>query len=304
MLPLRRKKEKVDPKLREILRKVRKIHITTRKMVQDVFSGEYHSIFKGRGMDFAEVREYQPGDDIRTIDWNVTARMNHPYVKLYQEERELRVMVVVDMSGSVGFGTRGKLKREMIIEISALLIFSAINNNDLVGLLIFTDKIEKVILPKKGLSHGLRLIRDLLAFEPTGKKTNISGALEFLNSMLKRFSIVFMISDFLDGDFRKPLAIASKKHDFVPLVITDPAEHNLTPLGLVEIEDAETGELIIVDMGDNAVIKTFVDSSKKEEENLKKLFGSIGLEPLYISTEQDYVKALDFFFRKRARQFR
>ncbi len=294
-------KESEEERLREILRKVRKIDIATRKVVQDVFSGEYHSVFRGRGMDFSEVREYQPGDDVRTIDWNVTARMGRPYVKLFEEERELTVVIAADMSRSSVFGTVNEIKRDIAVEIAALLAFSAIANNDVVGLLMFTNDVEKYIPPEKGKQHALRIIRELLGFQPTHAKTDISKALQYLYRILIRSSIVIVISDFLDEDIFKPLSLMAKKHDLVPVVISDPVERKFKGAGVVILEDAETGETIAVDTSDSDVYRQFEAETSAEFEQQKKLFGSLGIDPIYISTDQDYVKALELFFKKRKR---
>lgn len=299
-----RQKESEDERLREILRKVRRIDITTRKIVQDVFSGEYHSVFRGRGMDFSEVREYQPGDDVRTIDWNVTARMGKPYVKLFEEERELTVVIAADMSGSSAFGTVNEIKREISIEIAALLAFSAIANSDLVGLLMFTNQVEKFIPPDKGKQHTLRIIRELLAFQPAHSKTDIKNALEYLYRILIRSAIVFIISDFLDENIKKPLSLVAKKHDLIPIVISDPAERRFEGAGVVILEDAETGDTIAVDTSAPDVYEQFAQMTNQELEMQKKLFGSLGIDPIYISTDTDYVKALELFFRKRSQKFK
>lgn len=299
-----RKQESEEQKLREILRKVRKLDISTRKIVQEVISGQYHSVFRGRGMDFSEVREYQPGDDVRSIDWNVTARMRRPYVKLYEEERELTVVIAADMSRSSAFGTRNEIKREMAVEIAALLAFSAIENSDLVGLLMFTDRVEKFVPPKKGKQHTLRLIRELLAFEAKHTHTDIASAFEYLYRLLKRSSIVFVISDFLDENISKSLMLMAKKHDLIPIVVSDPAEIKFEGSGVVVLEDAETGEVVAVDTSDPDVYKQFSRDTNSEIERQKKLFGTIGIEPIYISTDTDYVKALELFFKKRKLKFR
>lgn len=297
-----REKESREGRLREILRKVRKIDIATRRVVEDIFSGQYQSVFRGRGMDFSEVREYAPGDDVRAIDWNVTARMGRAYVKLFEEERELTVVIAADMSGSSAFGTKNELKREIAVETAALLSFSAIANNDLVGLLMFTDRVEKFIPPKKGKKHSLRVIRELLAFEPKHKKTNIAVALEYLYNILKRSSIVFLISDFLDGDFRRPLLLMSKKHDLVPIVISDPAERSFEDVGVVVLEDAESGELVVVDTSSAAVKGTFSNQTANEAKAQARLFASLGIDAVYISTDDDYIKTLQLYFRRRARR--
>ncbi len=299
-----RKKESEEERLREILRKVRKIDITTRKMVQEIFSGEYHSVFRGRGMEFSEVREYLPGDDVRTIDWNVTARMGKAFVKIFEEERELTVLIAADMSRSSAFGTRNELKREIAVEISALLAFSAIENSDLVGLLMFTDRVEKFIPPKKGKLHSLRIIRELLGFEPTHEQTNIGDALQYLYRLLKHSAIIFVISDFLDTDIKKPLALLANKHDVIPVVISDPAEHRFTNAGVVILEDAETGEIIEVDTSDKTAINTFKEQTRLEFEQQKKLFASVGVDAVYINTDEDYVKSMEKYFKMRAGKLR
>ena len=228
---------------RELLKQVRQIEIKTRGLVNEVFSGEYHSVFKGRGMEFSEVREYEPGDDIRSIDWNVTARFGHPYVKIFEEERELTVMLLIDMSGSLIFGSVEKTKQQIAAELSAILAFSAMKNNDKVGLILFTDSIEKFVPPRKGKSHILRIIREVLSFEPRGNKTDLKGALEYFNHIIKKKSIVFLLSDFFDSGYEKILKIVGKKHDLIGMVINDPRENDLPEAGLIKFRDAETGEI-------------------------------------------------------------
>ncbi len=288
---------------KELLRKVRKIEITTNRIVNDVFAGEYHSVFKGRGMEFEEVREYQMGDDIRTIDWNVTARYGHPFVKRYVEERELTVMLLVDASSSGEFGTGWQLKGELAVEICALLAFSAIKNNDKVGLIIFTDKIEKVILPKRGRKHVLRVIRELLYFKPEDKKTDIKGALDYLNKILTRKAIVFLISDFLGKDYELALNVANKRNDLVAIKIRDPREIDLPPLGIIEFEDAETGETIVVDTYNSEIRKLFTDMSSDYQDQLEKLFKKLGVDYINVMTDKPYINSLVRFFQKRARRF-
>ncbi|OQX88612.1 DUF58 domain-containing protein, partial [candidate division KSB1 bacterium 4484_87] len=257
---------------KEVLKKVKRIEIATRGLVNDVFSGEYHSVFKGRGMEFSEVREYQPGDDIRTIDWNVTARMGHPFVKVFEEERELTVMLLVDVSSSGEFGTFERMKAEIATEICALLAFSAIKNNDKVGLIIFTDQIEKFIPPKKGKSHVLRVIRELLYHKPEGTKTDISSALEYLNRVTRRRSVVFLVSDFISSDYDKALQIANRRHDIVAITVTDPREVEMPNVGFVELEDAETGEIVLVDTSVGSVRQLYQRNTTKEIESREKLF--------------------------------
>ena len=289
---------------KELIKKIRRIEIRTKKLVNDVFSGEYHSIFKGRGMEFVEVREYQPGDDIRIIDWNVTARYGFPFVKKFKEERELTVMLLVDASSSGQFGTFDKMKEEIAAEICALLAFSAIKNNDKVGMIVFTDKIEKYIPPKKGRSHVLRLIRDILYFEPENKKTDIALALDYLGKVIKRRSVVFLISDFLGGDFEKSLRIANKKHDLIAIKITDPREMELPDIGFLELEDAETGELILIDTKDKKVRSSFAENFRKNRNYLDKNFKSIDLDNVWIFTNQPYTDPLMRFFQMRERKIR
>jgi len=289
---------------KEILKKVRRIEITTRSLVNDVFSGEYHSVFKGRGIDFSEVREYTMGDDIRTIDWNVTARMGHPYVKIFQEERELTVILMVDVSSSGNFGTYEQMKGEIATEICALLAFSAIKNNDKVGLIIFTDRVEKFVPPKKGKSHVLRVLRELLYHKPESTQTDIAGALEFLNKITKRKSVVFLVSDFISTGYEKALQIANKKHDVVAITITDPRETELPPVGYIELEDAESGEIYVLntrDAGIRAVFSKEADQSRKRRE---KLFKSMNVDYIDVFTHLPYIKPLIRFFRMRAKKFR
>jgi len=289
---------------KEILKKVKRIEITTRGMVNDVFSGEYHSVFKGRGMEFSEVREYQIGDDIRTIDWNVTARMGHPYVKVFEEERELTVMLLVDVSSSGNFGTYERMKGEIAIEICALLAFSAIKNNDKVGLIIFTDGIEKFIPPKKGKSHVLRVLRELLYHKPQGTQTDIANALEYLNRLTKRRSVVFLVSDFINTGYEKALQIANRRHDIVAITVTDPREKELPDVGFIELEDAETGEMILVDTSYSEVRSLYSRQSTDDIQYRNKLFKSINVDHIDIQTDKPYVEPLIRFFRIRAKRFR
>jgi uncharacterized protein (DUF58 family) len=289
---------------KEIIRKVRRIEIRTKKLVNDVFSGEYHSIFKGRGMEFEEVREYQPGDDIRIIDWNVTARYGYPFVKKFTEERELTVMLLVDASSSGEFGTAQRMKGEIAAELCSVLAFSAIKNNDKVGMIIFTDKIEKYIAPKKGSSHVLRLIREVLYFEPEHQRTDINCALEFLGRIIKRRCVVFLVSDFLSTGYEKRLSIANKRHDVVAIKIVDPREIQLPNVGFIELEDTETGEQILIDTKDSRVRKNFQDYAMTEQTNLDMTFRSIDLDSIQIATDRSYVEPLMAFFRGRAKRFR
>jgi uncharacterized protein (DUF58 family) len=289
---------------KEILKKIRRIEITTRGLVNEVFSGEYHSVFKGRGMEFSEVREYQFGDDIRSIDWNVSARMGHTYVKVFEEERELTVMILYDASSSGEFGTAEKMKNEIAIEICALLAFSAIKNNDKVGLIIFTDKIEKFVPPKKGKQHVLRVLRELLYFKPEDTKTDISIALEYLMRVVKRKSTVFLVSDFISSDYKKAIQIANRKHDLIAITVTDPREFDLPDIGFIEFEDAETGDEILVDTNDFEVRKLFSRNTSQGKLERERFFRSIGLDYIDIVTDKPYIEPLMRFFRIREKRFK
>jgi len=289
---------------KEILKKIRRIEITTSHLVNDVFAGQYHSVFKGRGMEFSEVREYQPGDDIRSIDWNVTARMGHPYIKKFVEEREMTVMLMVDASSSGEFGTTDQMKGAVGTEICALLAFSAIKNNDKVGLIIFTDKVEKYIPPKKGKAHVLRVIRELLYFKPQDKGTDINAALDFLNQVIRRRSVTFLISDFISPDFSHALAIANKKHDLIAITISDPREMSMVGVGLIELEDAETGERILVDSSDPHFLSSFLELTQDELRTREKIFRTNKIDVINIVTDQPYVKPLVTFFRMRAKRLK
>lgn len=273
-------------------------------MVNDVFSGEYHSVFKGRGMEFSEVREYQIGDDIRNIDWNVTARYGHPFVKVFEEERELTVMLMVDASSSGEFGTFERMKGEIAVEICALLAFSAIKNNDKVGLIIFTDKVEKYVPPRKGKSHVLRVLRELLYFHPEDKNTDIASALDFFNRVIRRRSVVFLVSDFISKDYERALRIANKKHDIVAIHIVDPREMELPNIGYIELEDAETGEQILIDTSDREVRQLFAQKTSHAMVQRDKLFKSMNVDSIAIHTDESYFEPLMKFFRMRAKRFR
>jgi uncharacterized protein (DUF58 family) len=289
---------------KEVLKKVKRIEIQTRGLVNDVFSGEYHSVFKGRGMEFSEVREYQMGDDIRTIDWNVTARMGHPFVKVFEEERELTVMLLVDVSSSGEFGTVTQMKGEIAAELCALLAFSAIKNNDKVGLIVFSDQVEKFVVPKKGKSHVLRVVREILFHKPQGRQTNIAAALEFLSRVARRRAVVFLVSDFISSGYEKALQIANKKHDMVAITITDPREVTLPNVGFIELEDAETGETFLVDTSDYAVRNDFTARASEIKISREKTFRSMNVDHVDISTDISYVEPLIRFFRMRAKRFR
>ena len=289
---------------KEILKKVRRLEIQTRAIVNDVFSGEYHSVFKGRGMEFAEVREYTYGDDIRNIDWNVTARAGSPYVKVFDEERELTVMLLVDVSSSGDFGTHEQMKGEIAAEICALLAFSAIKNNDKVGLIIFTDRIEKFVPPKKGKKHVLRVLREVLYHRPAGHGTNITAALDYLNRVITRRAVVFLVSDFLSEGYDKALRVASQRHDLVAIPITDPREADIPNVGLVELEDAETGETYMLDTADSENRKAFAREAARRGLLREKTLRSMNVDPVDIRTDQPYLEPLIRFFRKRAKQLR
>ena len=283
----------------ELLKKVRKIEIKTRGLSNQIFSGEYLSAFKGRGMTFSEVREYQAGDDIRAIDWNVTARFNHPFIKVFEEEREMTVMLVVDVSASGVFGTQKQLKQDVITELCAVLAFSSLQNNDKVGVIFFSDKIEKFIPAKKGKSHVLRIIRDLIEFKPEHKKTDISLALKYLTNVIKKRSIAFVISDFMDDNFYDALKIANKKHDLIALRIYDKHEKELPDLGLIKFADNESGEIKWIDTSDKNVRNHFVVNSKKRDAKLKEAFTKSGVDTANISTSESYIVPLTNLFKRR-----
>ena len=285
-----------------LLKKVRKIEIKTKGLSNHIFAGEYHTAFKGKGMAFSEVREYQPGDDIRSIDWNVTARYNSPFVKVFEEEREMTVMLLIDVSASGNFGTQEQFKRELATELAAILAFSAINNNDKVGVIFFTDKVEQFIPPKKGKSHILRIIREVLAFEPKRKGTDIAGALEYFSAVIKKRSICFILSDFMSKEFERPLKIASKKHDLVALRIHDTREDTLPNVGLVPMQDAETEKMLFVDTSSKKVRDNFAKNRAQATEKLRKLFPASGVDLIDITTGTDYVKPLINFFKTRGKR--
>jgi uncharacterized protein (DUF58 family) len=283
----------------ELLKKVRKIEIKTKGLSANIFSGEYHSAFKGRGMSFSEVRAYNYGDDVRNIDWNVTARTGAPFIKVFEEERELTVMLVIDMSGSSFFGTQSQFKNELITEICAVLAFSAINNNDKVGVIVFSDSIEKFIPPKKGRGHILLIIRELLNFEPSGKSTNIAGALQYLNSLIKKRSICFVLSDFMARGYDDALRIAAKRHDIIGIHIRDPKEEQLPPVGLFRAIDAETGERLWIDTSDPSVRTQYAQGYKDNFQYFKSLFNKTGVDFMSVNTTESYVNVLMKFFKSR-----
>ena len=284
---------------KELIKKVRKIEIKTRGISNQVFAGSYQSAFKGRGMAFTEVREYQFGDDIRSIDWNVTARFNHPYVKVFEEERELTVMLLIDVSGSNIFGTRKQLKEEMITEIAAVLAFSAINNNDKVGVVFFSSIIEKFIPPKKGSTHILRIIRELLDFKPEQQGTDISGALKYMRNVIKKKSVAFLISDMQDEGFEDALSIVSKKHDLVGIRVFDPLEREIPSVGLVRMRDAESGQMIWADTSSRSFRENLKNWQFHHEKFLKNAFTKASVDLTSISTDQDYVPPLIDLFKRR-----
>jgi uncharacterized protein (DUF58 family) len=289
---------------KEIIKKIRKIEIYTNKLVSDVLAGKYHSNFKGRGMEFSEVRHYQIGDDVRDIDWNVTARMNQPYIKQYAEERELTVMLMVDASGSNTFGSTPQMKGEIVAEIGALIAFSAIRNNDRVGLLIFTDHVEKYVPPKKGRKHVLRVIREMLYFQAIHKGTDITCALDYLNRILKRKAVVFLISDFQTPGYESTLGVANKHHDMIAVTITDPRERELPDVGMIELEDAESGQILLVDTSKDWVRKDYKRATFLKKERREKDFRSMGVDYIDVITNQPYIKPITTFFRQRAKRLR
>jgi uncharacterized protein (DUF58 family) len=287
----------------DLIKKVRAIEIRTKGLVNHIFSGEYHSVFKGRGMTFSEVREYQFGDDIRLIDWNVSARFNHPYIKIFEEERELTVILLVDVSGSGEFGTVRQMKKDIAAELCAVLAFSAIKNNDKVGVIFFSDVIEKFIPPKKGRTHILRIIRELLDFRPTHRGTNIAEGLRYLTGAIKKRSIVFLISDFLGDKYDDALKIAAKKHDLVGVHLFDPRETELPPGGLMRVVDAETGDALWVDSGELSVRNGYAKWFREREEERKRLFVRSGVDTIDIRIDEPYIQPLVAFFRLRERRW-
>ena len=287
---------------KEIIQKVRHIEIITRGLVNDLFGGEYHSVFKGRGMSFSEVREYQPGDDISLIDWNVTARSNAPYIKIFEEERELTVYLIVDMSRSGNFGTLRRFKNEIAAEIAAVLGFSAIKNNDKVGLILFSDEIEKYVVPKKGKSHVLRVVRELLYHRPKGRRTSIKNALDFLLNVAKRRSVVFLISDYMDEGYWKSLKVANRKHDLIGIQINDVAESDIPDLGLLKVHDPETNEQFWIDTGSKEERLLFKKEQEEKRIKFNKECDRIKFDLIQISTTSDYVDPLMNYFKRREKR--
>src|SRR5262245_7540504 len=289
---------------REVIRQIRRLQLKARRAVEDLLGGEYHSVFKGTGIAFEEVREYQPGDDIRAIDWNVTARMGHPFVKRFIEERELTVMLVVDNSGSHQFGTRLQQKREVAAELAAVLAFSAISNNDKVGLIAFTDRVERFVPPRKGTRHVLRLIRDVLFYQPQHRGTSLQEALDFLNRIVHRRVIVFLLSDFLDRGYDKSLKRTGRRHDLVAVRIADPREEELAAVGLLELEDAETGERLLLDTNSRRVREAYARAALQRREALRELTRSARVDLVEVTTDGSHLDSLIRFFRLRERRLR
>lgn len=287
---------------KEVLQKVRRIQITTSRMVTDIFAGQYHSVFKGKGIEFAEVRQYLPGDDVKTIDWNVTARTGEPYIKKFVEERELTVMLLLDVSSSCAFGSAKQLKSRLAAELCALLAFSAIQNNDKVGLIIFSDRIEKFIPPRKGTGHVLRVVREALYYKPEGKGTDIALALEYLSRVTSRRTISFIISDFFAPDFKKRLSITNKRHDIIAVTITDPREITLPDAGIVGLKDAETGNNFIIDTSDARFREEYTRRAEQRIKERQRLFYSVNVDNINVRTDQPYDKELFRFFRMRERK--
>ena len=288
----------------DLIARIRRIEITTRKLVSDSFAGEYQSVFKGRGMEFDEVRQYHPGDDVRTIDWNVTARTGEPYVKSFIEERELTVMLAVDVSGSGDFGTRNRFKRELAVELAAVMSFAATTNNDRVGLLLFTDRVELLVPPRKGRSHVLRMVRDLLVFQPVGSGTDLRLALDTVHQMLKRRSIVFLVSDFLADpeSYRQAMLVANRRHDVVAFDLSDPLEQEIADVGLLALEDAESGQLRWVDTGSREWKREFSERVARLEEHKREVLIAAGVDRISVTTERDYVAEVGAFFKDRLRR--
>lgn len=284
---------------KDLLKKVRKIEIKTRRLSDHIFSGEYHTSFKGRGMTFSEVRQYQYGDDVRAIDWNVTARYNEPFVKVFEEERELTMMLLVDISGSESFGTKNQLKRDMVTEIAATLAFSATQNNDKIGLLLFSDQIELFIPPKKGKSHVLRIIRELIEFEPKSKKTDLSQALKYLSGVLKKKAIVFVISDFMTTAYEHTLKIASKRHDVTGIRVFDQREESIPNIGIVNMLDAETGETLVVDTNSKSVRQNYEKYYRENVSYFKDIFSKCGAGTISSRVDESYVTKLLGYFKAR-----
>ena len=302
---------------REILRKVRQVEIRSRKFVDESLVGAYHSVFKGQGMDFAEVREYQPGDDVRSIDWNVTAKMDRPFIKVYEEERELTIMLLVDVSASGDFGSVARTKRELAAELASVLAFSATRNNDKVGLLLFSDEVEKIIMPKKGRFHVLRVIREILFYEPKGRGTDINAALATLNRLIRRKAVCFLLSDFLTeesqawirpavrekpGELQKMLTLTGKRHDLICVDLHDPRESRLPDVGWVVLEDAETGKVVEVNTSDKRLRAVYEHQNRQRLERMRETFLRSGVDHFRVHTQEPYISALRSFFKQRERR--
>lgn len=286
---------------KELAKKIRYLQIRTRKTVNDVLAGEYKSAFRGAGMEFDEVREYQPGDEVRSIDWNVTARQGRPFVKRFHEERELTVIFVVDLSASGGFGSGERSKNDLAAELCALLSFSAVKSNDKVGLILFTDQIERFIPPGKGLSHAMRIIREVMGFSPQGRQTDIAVALDFLGKVIRRRAVVFLISDFLSSGYEKQLRMIGHRHDLIAITVSDMRERALPAVGLLELEDAETGECCLIDTGSAMVRDDYSRLAGEQQDALRNMLRSVGVDQLDVGTEREYQHALAAFFRRRER---
>jgi uncharacterized protein (DUF58 family) len=289
---------------RELVKKLRKIEIRTAKLANEQLAGGYHSVFKGRGMAFSEVRQYQPGDDVRFIDWNVSARMNDTYVKVFTEEREMTVMLLVDLSASERFGAVARPKVETVAELSALLAFSAVKNNDRVGLILFTDRIEKYVPPKKGKGHVMRVITEILSARPKGTGTDVRQALDMLGSVQRRRSVAFLVSDMVAPDYERSLRIAAAKHDLIPVQVSDPREEELPDVGLALLEDLESGELIEIDTSDPVIRKAYSTRVAKDRASREQFFGRLGVDYVYVRTDQDYVRPLGDLFRRREKRMK
>lgn len=286
----------------ETLKKIRQIQIRTTHMVSDLFAGQYHSVFKGQGMEFQEVREYLPGDDIRTIDWNVTARMGHPYIKKFVEERELTVMLVVDISQSNDFGSRARIKRDLAAEVAAVLAFAAIQNNDRVGLILFSGEAEHYLPPRKGTRHVLRVIRDVLYYQPRQRGTSIAAGLDFLNRVATRKTVSFLISDFIDTDYEPALAVTAKRHDLISILVRDNRERALAPAGLIEWEDAETGRRVLIDTSHTPTRRAYEESHARRQARLLETLTKRGVDVIELTTGEPYANELIRFFRKREKR--
>jgi uncharacterized protein (DUF58 family) len=289
---------------RELVKKLKKIEIKTSKLANEQLAGGYHSVFKGRGMAFSEVRQYQPGDDVRFIDWNVSARMNDTYVKVFTEEREMTVMLLVDLSASERFGAMARPKVETVAEVSALLAFSAIKNNDRVGLILFTDRIEKYVPPKKGKGHVMRVITEILSARPKGTGTDVRGALDMLGSLQRRRSVAFLVSDLVAPDFERSLRIAAARHDLIPVQVVDPREEELPDVGLALLEDLESGDVIEIDTSDPVVRKAYATRIAKERAHREQFFGRLGVDHVLVRTNTDYVRPLTDLFRRRQKRMK